>query len=182
MNPKLPDVRQVELHFRIGPAAVGVVAVRVVAGSVAQDAVEDREGGVFARGDDHLSDVELHGFEHEVHAVEDSGRDRACAGGVADHRGLDAAHRVAGFERVDALFVGGDADGRPGEHDAHEPQRHTVSVGHLTADAGALRLCSDNSGEERQNPEDHSPYHDGTNVRKKNRSGENKLPLRENSR
>ena len=59
------------------------------------------------------------------------GADGLRAADVAHHRGLDAAHRVARLERVDALLVGGDAHGGARKDNADELQRFPRSgVGH----------------------------------------------------
>ena len=134
------DVREVQFHFSIGAAAVRVVPVGVVQRLVADHAVENGVGGILPGGDDHLSDAELHGFECEIHVVEDPGRQRQGPCGRADHRGRHAAHGVAGFEGVDSLLVGGDPRRGPGEYDADELQGFSVSgVGHPPAHAGGLR-------------------------------------------
>ena len=150
-----PDVRQVEFHFGIGAATVRIVPVGVVLRLVADHAVEDRMRGILAGSDDHLSDAELHGFEGEIHVIERPGCHRAGLRGVTDHRGLHAAHRVAGLEGVNALFVGDDARRGAGEYDADELQRLSVGgVGHLPADTCGLCRGScrpENSEQKRDN-------------------------------
>ena len=161
-----PDVGQVEFHLGIGAAAVRVVAVGVVLRLVADHAVEDRVRGVLAGGDDHLPDAELHGFEGEIHVVEGPGRQRQGPCGVTDHRGLHAAHGVAGFEGVDSLLVGGDSRRGSGEYDADELQGLSVrGVGHLPAYARGLRRSA--CGPEKSCQKYECPLrHDRANVAK----------------
>ena len=133
------DVRQVELHLRVGAAPVGVVLLGVVLRTAADRFAQDRQRGVVARGDDHLVDAELHGLQGEVHLVECSGGDRLRGGGVTHDRGLDAGRGVARLERVDALFVGGDSRRGAGEDDAGELQGMSVGgVGDPAAHARGL--------------------------------------------
>ena len=170
------DVRQVELHLGIGGAGVAVVQVGIVLGLAADDAPQNRMRRVVAGGDDDAADAELHGFEGEVDLVEASLHERLGLRGVADHRGLHAAHRVAGFECVDARLVGGDARRGAGKDDAHELHRRAVGgVGDAPADTGALRR--QDGGEEQNRDEkgerfvcDFSAKH-LTNVAKMRQSG-----------
>ena len=161
-----PDVREVQLHLGVGAAAVRVVPLGVVQRLVADHAVENGVGGVFAGGDDHLPDAELHGFEGEIHVVEGSGRQRQGPCGVTDHRGLHAAHGVAGFEGVDSLLVGGDSRRGSGEYDADELQGLSVrGVGHLPAYARGLRRSA--CGPEKSCQKYECPLrHDRANVAK----------------
>ena len=134
------EVRQVELHLGIGRAAVGVVVLGIVLRPAADDLFENRVGRVVARGDDDLSDVEAHGVEGEVYLAECPALHAPRLGSVAHDRDFDAGGRVAGLEGVDALFVGGDADGRAREDDAGELQGQARGgVGDASAHAGALR-------------------------------------------
>lgn len=134
------DVRQVELHLGIGGAGVAVVLVGIVLGLAADDTPQDRMRGVVAGGDDDAADAELHGFECEVDLVEAALHERFGLRGIADHRSLYAAYRVAGFECVDARLVGGDACRGAGKDDAHELHRRSVGgIGDAPADTGALR-------------------------------------------
>lgn len=89
------DVRQVRLHLGIG----GAGGCRTGRAGLADDAPQDRMRRVVAgEGDDDAADTELHGFEGEVDLVEAALHgERLGLRGVADHRGLHAAHRVAGF-------------------------------------------------------------------------------------
>lgn len=170
------DIRQVELHLGVGGAGVAVVQVGIVLGLAADDAPQDRMRRVVAGGDDDAADTELHGFEGEVDLVEAALHERLGLRGVADHRGLHAAHRVAGFERVDARLVGGDARRGAGKDDAHELHRRAVGgVGDAPADTGALRR--QDGGEEQNRDEkgerfvcDFSAKH-LTNVAKMRQSG-----------
>ena len=184
LAPELrPDVGQVEFHLGIGAAAVRVVAVGVVLRLVADHAVEDRMRGVLAGGDDHLPDAELHGFEGEIHVVERPGRHREGLRGVADHRGLHAAHRVAGFEGVDALLVGGDARRGAGEYDADELQGFSVGgVGHPSADTCGLCRSSCRPEDSEQKHDDRPLRHTAANVAKMYTFGQFELPLRQISR
>ena len=143
-----------------------VVPLGVVQRLVADHAVENGVGGVFTGGDDHLSDAELHGFEGEIHVVEGPGRQRQGPCGVTDHRGLHAAHGVAGFEGVDSLLVGGDSRRGSGEYDADELQGLSVrGVGHLPAHARGLRRSA--CGPEKSCQKYECPLrHDRANVAK----------------
>ena len=135
----LLDVRQPELHFGIGLGAVAVVFVGVVEALAADEAVEDREGGVGARRHDHLVDRELGLLEGEVDLVEAAPFDGFLGRDVAHHLGLQRRHAVARFERVDAVFVGDHSDGRARKDDADELQRSPLGIGHPAADARRLR-------------------------------------------
>ena len=152
-----PDVREVQLHLGVGAAAVRVVPLGVVQRLVADHAVENGVG---------LPDAELHGFEGEIHVVEGPGRQRQGPCGVTDHRGLHAAHGVAGFEEVDSLLVGGDSRRGSGEYDADELQGLSVrGVGHLPAYARGLRRSA--CGPEKSCQKYECPLrHDRANVAK----------------
>ena len=98
--------------------------------------------------------------------VEGPGRQRQGPCGVTDHRGLHAAHGVAGFEGVDSLLVGGDSRRGSGEYDADELQGLSVrGVGHLPAHARGLRRSA--CGPEKSCQKYECPLrHDRTNVAK----------------
>ena len=98
-----PDIRQIELHFRVGPAVIRIVAVGVVARAVSDD-------------------------------------------------------RVARLERIEALFIGRNPDGRTGEYHTHKSQRLAVGVGHTSAYPGHLGMGAGSSEQGGQQPENHSPY------------------------
>ncbi len=98
-----PDIRQIELHFRVGPAVIRIVAVGVVARAVSDD-------------------------------------------------------RVARLERIEALFIGRNPDGRTGEYHTHKSQRLAVGVCHTSAYPDHLGMGAGSSEQGGQQPENHSPY------------------------